>query len=155
MEKRLLQRGDVIRIKKGMKVYAKIPEMFVFSNRRESTGIVRHDIKIGEVRYSKFQISNDIKETLKRNGLEINDEQIAYFNGLGTTLSFDTNKFEGEYTVYYAGSDGGGSGMGHFDTYPNGHHVFCEKNDDSGIEIDFYQTGSFTAMIRPEEIEPI
>jgi len=54
----------------------------------------------------------------------------------------------GEYVATKTVMDGGSSGR---DPYPNGHHVFC-TNTDNGYEIDFYQSGCFTAMI--EDIEP-
>jgi len=156
MNRNLLQKGDVIRLTKGMKVYALIPEMFVYSNRTSSTGVAKTDIRIGEIRSSQFSMSNNIKETLSLFGMTINDDEVAPFiDGLGLNLSFDTSKFEGEYTVTYAVSDGGGTGMGLHDVYPIGYHVFCEKKDNPSIQVDFYQTGAFTAMIAVAEIQPL
>lgn len=57
----------------------------------------------------------------------------------------------GRYIVTHTVVDGGGSGHGANDYYPNGHHVFCKRED--GREVDFYQTGCFTAMVR--EIDPV
>ena len=156
MDRNLLQRGDVIRLEKGMKVYATIPEMFIYDNRRTSTNNARTDIKIGEMRSSQFKTSEDVKGTLGLFNIEIEDDQISHFiAGLGINLSFDTSIFEGEYRVVATAEDGGGTGMGPHDVYPNGHHVFCEKKDDPNIFVDFYQTGCFTAMIEPEKIEPV
>ena len=59
----------------------------------------------------------------------------------------------GKYIVYKTSHDGGGTGHGPHDVYPDGHHVFCEKADQTEVKVDFYQSGCFTAMI--EEIEPI
>ena len=59
----------------------------------------------------------------------------------------------GRYVVYKIANDGGGTGMGPHDVYPNGHHVFCERLDDPSVKVDFYQSGFFTAMI--EHIEPV
>jgi hypothetical protein len=59
----------------------------------------------------------------------------------------------GEYIVTKAVMDGGGTGNGPGDIYPDGWHVFCQKEDDPSIKIDFYQSGCFTAMI--EDIKPI
>jgi hypothetical protein len=61
--------------------------------------------------------------------------------------------FAGQYVVYKTTNDGGGTGHGPHDIYPNGHHVFCERLDDQSVKVDFYQSGCFTAMI--EQIEPI
>jgi len=49
----------------------------------------------------------------------------------------------GEYVVYKTTFDGGGTGHGPHDIYPNGHHVWCEKLDDSKRKINFYQSGCF------------
>ena len=57
----------------------------------------------------------------------------------------------GKYVVYKTANDGGGTGHGPHDVYPDGHHVYCERVDDSFVRLDFYQSGYFTAMI--EEIE--
>ena len=61
--------------------------------------------------------------------------------------------FAGKYIVVKTNSEGGGTGHGPHDVYPDGHRVYCVKADDSTVKVDFYQTGSFTAMIK--DIEPI
>src|SRR4030042_5752874 len=87
-------------------------------------------------------------------------EHFAYSNRKG---SFKLTRHEarirgqfaylaGRYVVYKTTNDGGGIGHGPGDVYPDGHHVFCERLEDR-IKVDFYQTGSFTAMI--EHIEPV
>lgn len=58
----------------------------------------------------------------------------------------------GQYIVTHTTLNGGGTGMGPHDVYPDGHHVYCERPHDKR-KVDFYQTGAFTAMI--PEIEPI
>lgn len=109
----MLQEGDVIELKAGMKVYANIPEHFVYGNRKGSFSLTHHDVILG-------------------------------------------GEFEylcGKYIVYKTTFDGGGTGHGINDVYPDGHHVFCMKADDENIKVDFYQSGCFTAMI--ENIEPV
>jgi len=59
----------------------------------------------------------------------------------------------GRYVVYKTSYDGGGTGHGPHDIYPDGHHVFCERLDDRKVKVDFYQSGCFTAMIK--DIGPI
>ncbi len=54
-------------------------------------------------------------------------------------------RYAGEYVVYKTTLDGGGEGHGPHDTYPDGHHVFAEHLA-SGALVDFYQSGSFTAV---------
>ncbi|MFE6075622.1 hypothetical protein ACFVQB_14215 [Paenibacillus sp. NPDC057886] len=63
-----------------------------------------------------------------------------------------------EYVVVKTEFSGGGYGHGMNDYYPNGHKVYCRKLnnqrwDANEIEVNFYQTGSFTAMI--QDIVPI
>jgi len=64
----------------------------------------------------------------------------------------DTGFLIGKYIVTKTTFDGGGTGHGPHDVYPDGHHVFCKKID-SKVRVDFYQSGCFTAMIK--DIEPI
>ena len=110
----MLKEGDVIELKPGMKVYADIPEHFVYSNKRGSFTLTHHDIVLGG----------------------------------------DFDYLCGKYIVYKVSRDGGHSGQGYNDSYPDGHHVFCLKaNGDENVKVDFYQSGCFTAMI--EKIEPI
>ncbi|PZT57359.1 hypothetical protein [Paenibacillus silvae] len=64
----------------------------------------------------------------------------------------------GDYVVVNTEFSGGGYGHGMNDYYPNGHRVFCKKLnnqqwDANEIEVNFYQTGSFTAMI--QDILPV
>ena len=56
----------------------------------------------------------------------------------------------GKYIVTRTTFDGGGTAMFN-DEYPNGHHVFAVKVDNDRINIDFYQSGAFTAMIKNRE----
>jgi len=69
------------------------------------------------------------------------------------TIGGELCYFAGKYIVTKTVSDGGGTGHGRGDVYPNGHHVYCVKADDKSVKIDFYQSGSFTAMIT--DIEPV
>jgi len=108
----MLKEGDVIELKAGMKVYADVPEHFVYSNRRGVYTLTHHDIVLGG--------------------------QFDYLCGT--------------YIVYKTAYDGGGTGHGPHDVFPDGHHVFCVKADDDSVKVDFYQSGRFTAMI--EDIKP-
>ena len=108
-----LKEGDIIELKEGHSVYAKIPEHFVYSNRKGSFKLVRSKVDIGG--------------------------EFAYLAG--------------RYVVYKTTYDGGGTGHGPHDVYPDGHHVFCERIDNRSVKVDFYQSGAFTAMIK--DIEPV
>lgn len=61
----------------------------------------------------------------------------------------------GKYVVYKTAMEGGGTGHGPNDVYPDGHRVYCESLYNSNARISFYQTGSFMNMIKPGEIMPI
>ena len=102
-----LKEGDIIELKAGHRVYADIPEHFVYANRKGSFNLTNHDI----------------------------------------TLGGDFAYLEGRYVVYKTAHDGGGTGHGPHDVYPDGHHVYCERLDDRSVKVDFYQSGCFTAMI--------
>lgn len=69
------------------------------------------------------------------------------------TIEGHFDYFAGNYIVIKTITDGGGTGHGAGDVYPDGHHVFCENAKDPNLKLNFYQTGCFTAMI--EDIKPI
>lgn len=152
-----LQRGDIIRLEAGMAVYADVPSMYrggsFFDTRNTHT-----DIVIGQT-YKKpaKTIAGLAKEIFGRIKyvVPVSMEQITTFlEGLNLDLEerhFDTSIYAGEYKVIFATYNGGSST---FDGgYPDGWHVFCQKVDNPSMEVDFYQTGCFTAMI--SDIKPI
>ncbi len=156
IEVTLLQRGDTIRLEKGMKVYANVPERYLWTPFSKESK--RTDVIIGKVYKRNVPTLNEIiskvhSEVKSIIPITYGDAE-NFVNGLNLDLaddSFDASIFEGEYNVYFALSDGGRST--HDGGYPNGWHVFCQKKDDPQIEVDFYQSGCFTAMI--PEIKPI
>jgi len=109
----MLKEGDIIELKKGDKVYADIPEHFLYANRR-----------------GLFKLAH---------GEALIDGELSYLAG--------------RYVVYKTTYDGGGMGHGPHDTYPDGHHVYCERLDDPGVKVDFYQSGCFTCML--PDIQPV
>jgi hypothetical protein len=58
-------------------------------------------------------------------------------------LGKDFDYLLGKYIVYKITMDGGSTLHG----YDNGYHVHCLKADNKDIKVDFYQNGSFTAVI--------
>ena len=128
-EPAFLEEGDIITIKPGMQIYVELPETFVYSNGKDPKKLAQTNIKVGEVRT----------------------------NGAGETLN--TKKFAGSYLVQDARSQGGGTGHGPGDVYPDGHHIIATKlksgneyNPNGGL-ISFYQSGCFNAMIEPKDIQ--
>lgn len=164
--------GDVIEIKIGMKVYAKIPEKFVYSNAKLSDKLARTNIRIGETRENKIgvltyaEISKNIQKVFVHDvGIEIDVSKINDFVianiGSYKTETFDTSIFVGEYVVVKANLEGGGTGHGQNDVYPDGWNVICKKltpegkYDENGLEVSFYQSGCFTVIHKPNTIIPI
>ena len=164
MAQYLLQKGDIIRLEKGMKVYAVLPA--IFQDYRITSPVTvgrRTDIKIGTVYHrdavSKDNLTSKLIERIDR-VIEVTEEQVSTFvDSLNPDLSakdFDTSIYVGEYIVECVSCDGGGcqhNMSGGLESWPNGWHVFCTKQDDPSIKVDFYQTGCFTAMI--PDITPI
>ena len=105
----LLNKRDVIRIEKGHRIYADVPEHFAYDNRRGVFDMTHADVEVFG--------------------------QLLYLAGL--------------YIVTHTSPDGG-----HGHEYANGHHVYC-VSENGEREIDFYQTGGFTAMILEDDIEAI
>ncbi len=164
-----LKEGDVIKLQKGICVYADIPEKFVYPNRRTSSKLSRCEVKIGTV------WENDTDLDWKRKRDDITEKILYYFSW--HEVKVDESKVvdfvkeiadpqqkerqlkkerlelnEGEFVVTKTTVDGGGG------DYPNGHHVFCKalKNgeyDPDAIEVSFYQSGHFTCMIT--DISPV
>lgn len=160
MEKKLLQKGDIIRLEEGMTIYADVPAKFVFRNKPLADHVAKTLVKIGEKFHrdevNKKEIEDKIAEFLYNLGAK--EEDYSFTLDIKTDLAeqvFDTSKFVGEYVVYAVKCEGGGTcnGVNGPDSYPDGHHVFCVKKDDPEITVDFYQTGCFTAIIK--DIEPI
>lgn len=169
LETRLLQKGDIIRLEKGMKVYAKIPEMFCCSNkmfccsnRNFSTEIVETVIEIGQ-RYcrehqSKEQLINRLMECIN-SVICVTENQIANFVK-SLNLDFekkelDTSIYAGEYVVDWVTKNGGETQlcMSGSESYQDGWHVYCTKTEEPSVHVHFYQTGCFTATI--PDIQPI
>jgi hypothetical protein len=167
-----LKEGNVIVLGAGAKVYAMIPEMFAYANTKLSTKLTQTETVIGQKYTNEETIANDINEVvddlseriadlLKRKGVIKSDKEIKEFVNSGVP-AIGTRVFtvpEGQYLVTKTKFTGGGTGMGPHDVFPDGHHVTCKKLGfngkfvEDGLEINFYQSGSFTAMIYPEDLK--
>jgi hypothetical protein len=172
MKNNFLKEGDVITLKNGIKVYAPIAKMFIYSNSL-SEELSIDEVIIGDTYTNKkgknnfFGSNNFIKDIVKdvvrkceSNGLIIEPEKVSNFIKRNTSKP-DLKTFVlegGEFVVIKTRLEGGGTGHGHYDVYPDGYKVYCKKLKDGkfdkdGTEVSFYQSGSFTAMI--ENIAPI
>lgn len=87
---------------------------------------------------------DDIMKLLQEGDVIELDGQRVYMYGKETTAT------KGRYLVVKTTKDGGGHGHGQHDVFPDGHHVHCVKilfDELTKVEVDFYQSGCFTAMI--------
>ena len=109
-----LKAGDVIKLPYGVRINAKLPAHFLYSDCVNQWDIERGQVSLPE--------SKDLVHPL-------------------TFLM-------GEYVVTHTTMDGGGEGS-HNDGvgYADGHHVWCVKTDDSGLEVDFFQSGDVNPQI--------
>jgi hypothetical protein len=77
----------------------------------------------------------------------------------GEKNGLNTDYLLGKWIVTSTASEGGGTGHGCNDVYPDGHRVTCmqikRQFGDFQPRVSFYQTGSFTAMIKEGEIKAI
>jgi hypothetical protein len=119
MKQQLLQLGNVFKVTDGMDVQTKVPEKYVYDNVYEGDETTNTTIHVGE----------------KLKGI------------------YSTKYLKGEYIVIEAQMGGGGIGMGPSDIYPDGWGITAKKlhddgtYDENGIEIKFYQSGSFNNLI--------
>lgn len=165
----LLQRGNVFKIKKGMRVYTDIPSKYVLENCRNSNRKTATDITVGEILTSTasdktkdlIYIRNDIINVFNKHGLKIHEETVNDFlKGLNISLKeeqFNTSIFTGEYVVTHTESSGGGPGFEPGDVYPDGWKVTAKKlkngtYNQNGLEVTFFQTGRFSTMIPPKYV---
>jgi hypothetical protein len=166
MKKTLLKEGDVIYLENGMKVYTEVPEKFVYDNHKKSNKTTHHEAIVGEVITNNTDISEDKRDLVKdlidafsfRLGVRLSKPEAQAFidSKVSTPRASSFCLDGGEFLVVKTKSEGGGTAMFN-DVYPDGHHVFCKKLNadgtyENGLEVDFYQSGAFTAMILPGEV---
>ena len=94
----LLQRGDIIRLEKGMKVYASVPEKFVFVNTPFSDKPYEGVITLGYTLHKKVpnrdEFTKELKEDIeKRIHREITTEQVSNFVD-SLSLNFYAEEFD-------------------------------------------------------------
>lgn len=150
--KRKLKIGDRFNLEVGMNIIKEIPSHFVYSN-ASTFELVKHDLVVGDI----LRVVVDLKEYTKelscgcvRCYKHVDDFPFDMSN------TIDTNQYVGEYTVITAVMDGGGTGHGMHDTYPDGHHIVAAKMVDDQVDfknlIEFYQSGAFHGFIDKKEI---
>ena len=129
----MLKEGDIIKLEKDMVVYGDIPEMFVYGNRLISKKKTHNEIIIGHTYHNQLNMQDSIKKVSKNiieafnyEGFEIDFKKVINFIEDNISKpSKETFILEGgEFIVYKAYYDGGGTGMGDHDIYPDGHYTF-------------------------------
>lgn len=134
------QRHDIIEIKGGAKIIAKIPQKFVYANTTFSEKLKETTIIVGKLYSFPLQnsptigkinscIKESIEDTISSFGLnsDLFKEKINDFiKSLDLKIpndTFDAAIYEGKYKVYFVDN-----------TY-----IHCEKLDESGIEVKIEQ----------------
>lgn len=140
-----LQRHDVIEIKAGATIIAKIPQKFVYVNTTFSEKLKETTIIVGKLYSFPLQnsptigkinscIKESVEDTLSSFGLnsDLYKEKINDFiKNLNLKIpsdTFDTSIYEGKYKVYFVEGTA-------IDDY-----IYCEKLDESEIEIKLKQS---------------
>lgn len=87
-------------------------------------------------------------ERKEKDGWEMSKQ--SYINTAVPTKRFADVVWEVHHTTY----DGGGTGHGPHDVYPDGHHVWAEATlNGSVVSFDFYQSGCFNGVDDLREVE--
>ena len=157
---KFLQEGDVIELKDGMTVYAEIPERFRYGGSTFSKSTTVTEVVVGKeyrVPHPNENLTTALMVDFAHYGVLISRSKIRDFvedflpEIKDEVFCLQPGKFVVYKTSYEGGSSGGG--MNGHDSYPDGHRVFCESTIEPEIKVNFYQSGSFTAMI--VDIKPI
>jgi hypothetical protein len=161
----MLEKGDVFKIEHGMRIIAVVPEKFFIGNRKFSNKKCSHDIFVGKLYVTNINVEpatnriiNSVMEAFKSEGAVVSLKDATQFvEDILPKVNNDSFCFqEGFFVVTETKMDGGGTGHGPHDIYPDGHHVFAQRlNEDGtynehGEKINFYQSGSFTTCIEED-----
>ena len=134
-----VKKGDIIRLKKGMKVKVTLPEKFCDEDRPFSHTMVSKVITIGEILTTNPYTIKKVEEKLKdfclvEFGIRLSNKQVGTF-AVSLPIDyeekrFDTSFFEGEYEVLEAQ-------YLNIRIYP--YYVKCRKKDCKAAFVEFYQ----------------
>lgn len=138
--KQRLERGDIIRIEKGMRVIAQVPENVLQECSPFSRKMKNIVIEIGQ-KFNRSQISEqDMLRNLTsyiNDFINVTEEQVKPFmQGLNVDLSeknFDTSIYEGTYMVEAVILDW--SSVKEIKKWK----VICHKVNEPNIKVSFYQ----------------
>ena len=141
-ERKLIEKGDIIILEKGMKVTAFIPEKFVYKSHPYSMRIVHATIEIGEIYFSSPLSKETAVEKMRKIfltdfGVELPEEDVvSLVDSLNIDYEpkkLDTSIYEGDFLVEHAGYEGDYKRLR---TSP--FLVECSKVGDSSIRVQFY-----------------
>lgn len=157
----MLKKGDVFNADKGFTCYTRIPERFVYDNTPHSCRLTETEVTLGDdikVPGRDQDLVEELTKLMKDycsfDGVKVNKALMKKALSVPRKVSttFSTGQLCGEYVVTQARMDGGGTGHGPGDKYPDGYHVVARKlNKDgkynpNGKEINFYQSGCFSVV---------
>ncbi len=72
-----LKEGDVIVLGAGTKVYAMIPEMFAYENRKLSTKLTHSEVEVGAILCNDKTVDQDVKDSISEIVEELKNEDAA------------------------------------------------------------------------------
>lgn len=160
---RLLRKGDLVLLEKGMEILGMIPKNAYFSSSYThfSKECTEAAIVIGRVYRQKGideyklietvfnKISSTIPVSINQVGDFVKSLNLDY-----SPKEFDSSVFEGVYIVDQTRLRGGDSIEQDDPDYykdkrylPDGWRVYCHKQDNPEIKVSFYQTGCFHGLI--------
>lgn len=118
----------------------------------------------------KYLQEGDIIELDERHRV-YHTRKVNFYGGKTGTCHTETSikdfpELKGRYLVERVTLDGGGTGHGPHDVYPDGHHVYCTKLEyikdrNSGeliaprltkTQVDFYQSGCFSIILNDVKV---
>lgn len=104
---------------------------------------VEHGNCVADTEKIKLDYSTGI--TYNHKDVKVIDEK-EYVHEEWRTLDLDVpaERLNQPFTVVRTAFEGGGTGMGPHDVYPDGHHVYCVGED--GLLFSFYQSGCFIGV---------
>ena len=155
-----LEEGHVIELKEGMQVYAELPEKFIYINTASNRPTIR-EVIVGDVykamRVDVYDFRSKIYDVFKQRGIDIKSEFIDKFieenvpkSDKDETFMLPPGKFVVTETRGSADQDG---------SYAD--KIICmrldthDNYDGFGDVVSFYQEEGWTAVITPEQIQPI
>ena len=159
-----LQKGDIIRLEKGIDIYALIPEKFSrCSSAPFSSKLIEMPIQIGEILHKNLFFHENKENLIKwveekiqsviKSEVVTTEKVASFIDSLGLNFSpeeFDTSIFIGDYRIYDTTPSSGLCNHAdipeHVRKRNDSLHIYCEKVDNPDIRIHFFQKLDFSGQ---------